>query len=100
MTASQLVRLFGSDKTVFLVVLLQHCYVKYNELYRCYSVKGKEAEECMRIKKDMRWVTVHCVEGGGPACVRGLQWRSLLTMGAVSLRSWIRAQLLAQYHGI
>eukprot|EP00887_Chlorella_sp_A99_P004512 scaffold34.g4512.t1 len=33
---------------------LQHCYVKYNELFRCYSIKGKEAEECARIKKDAR----------------------------------------------
>ena len=37
----------------------QHAYVKYNELYRCYSAKGKEAEECKRIKKDLK-----CGRGG------------------------------------
>lgn len=32
----------------------QACYVWYNEMYKCYSQKGQDADECKKIKKDVR----------------------------------------------
>ena len=32
----------------------QACYVWYNEMYKCYSQNGKDAEACSKIKKDVR----------------------------------------------
>ncbi len=33
---------------------VQACYVWYNEMYKCYSQKGQEDEQCKKIKKDVR----------------------------------------------
>ncbi|KAI7845395.1 hypothetical protein COHA_001100 [Chlorella ohadii] len=30
------------------------CYVWYNEMYKCYSQKGQDDEQCKKIKKDVR----------------------------------------------
>lgn len=32
----------------------QACYVWYNEMYKCYSQKGQDDEQCKKIKKDVR----------------------------------------------
>ncbi|KAL4424691.1 hypothetical protein ABPG77_004498 [Micractinium sp. CCAP 211/92] len=32
----------------------QACYVWYNEMYKCYAQKGKEDDECAKLKKDVR----------------------------------------------
>lgn len=34
--------------------LPQACYVWYNEMYKCYSQKGQDDEQCKKIKKDVR----------------------------------------------
>lgn len=36
------------------LVLPQACYVWYNEMYKCYAQKGKEDDECAKLKKDVR----------------------------------------------
>ena len=35
-------------------LLLQACYVWYNEMYKCYSKEGEDADACKKIKKDVR----------------------------------------------
>ena len=70
---------------------MQHCYVKYNELYRCYSVKGKEGEECARIKKDMR-----CVDEAAAAAGRSGRCTA---PGPALLQCLPRCQLDGSLHG-
>jgi hypothetical protein len=66
-------------------VCLQACYVWYNELYKCYAQKGKEDEQCAKIKKDVRCVGSRAAREplpGGPACWSIVRARCILVLPA------------------
>ena len=59
---------------------MQACYVWYNEMYKCYSQQGKEADACKAIKKDVRCVRacVSCTTAGSlPAVGNSCRWRCM-----------------------